>query len=127
MNKSVGTALAPQAVGPYSQGLCSGGFVFCSGQVSIDLQNGDVIPGSIEEQTARALDYLGEVLRAAGSDYKYAAKCNVYLSDPDKFDGMNSVYRQYFSEPYPARITVSGVKLYGGLDVEIDCIAKIPE
>ena len=114
----------PQSVGPYSQvvGYCD--LLFISGQVATDVSTGEVIRGTVAEQTAVVMDIIKNTLEEVGSSMDKIIKCTVHLSDRKYFTEMNDVYKQYFSGGYPARLCVSGVQLYDGLDVEIDVIAS---
>ena len=114
----------PPAVGPYSQVVKSNGFLFISGQISADAQTGEVIRQEVEAQTRTIMEIIKNTLEAAGSSMDKVVKCSVHLSDAKHFDDMNRAYASYFTGSYPARITVSGVQLYDGVDVEIDVIAE---
>lgn len=109
---------------PYSPVVSDGGLVYTAGQVAFD-ENGDLVPGGIEEQTRRALENLTACLRAAGCERSDVLKVNAYLADLADFDGFNAVYREFFEEPYPARTTV-GVALPGAILVEIEATARVP-
>ncbi len=117
---------APAAVGPYSQGISVGNFVFCSGQLGLDPATGKFAAEDVQGQTRRALQNLDAVLRAAGTDLTHVVKTTVFLSDMDNFKLMNEVYAQFFGDRPPARSTVAvkGLPL-GGL-VEIEAIAVKP-
>ncbi|HWP80618.1 MAG TPA: Rid family detoxifying hydrolase [Candidatus Acidoferrum sp.] len=114
----------PESVGPYSQviGYCD--LLFISGQVAVDMNTGEVVRGSVAEQTAIVMDIIKNTLEEVGSCMDKIIKCTVHLSDRKYFSEMNEVYRKYFTGDYPARLCVSGVQLYDGLDVEIDVIAS---
>lgn len=107
---------------PYSPVVVDGDLVLTAGQVGFD-ENGDLVDGGIAAQTRRALDNLGACLAAAGCDFADVLKVNAYLADLGDFEAYNAVYREYFSEPYPARTTV-GVSLPGGILVEIEAVAR---
>ena len=111
----------PQA--PYSSVVVDGDLVYTAGQVAFDEQGG-LVPGGIAEQTQRALENLAACLRAAGAGLEDVLKVNVYLADLADFPGLNAVYSEFFSQPYPARTTV-GVSLPGDLLVEIEAVARI--
>ncbi len=119
------TGSAPGAIGPYSQGVRAGGLLFLSGQIPIEPALGEVVPGGIEAQTHRVLKNLREVLKEGGATLASVVKTTVYLKDLNKFSEMNSVYAEYFREPYPARATVEVSKLPKGVELEIDAIAII--
>lgn len=119
----VATEAAPQAIGPYSQAIRLGNFVFTSGQIPIDPQTGVFVEGGIAEQTEQVLRNLAEVLRAAGTSLDAVVKTTVYLADMDDFAAMNEVYGRYFSNEPPARSTVQAARLPRDARVEIDVIA----
>ncbi|HET6795626.1 MAG TPA: RidA family protein [Gemmatimonadales bacterium] len=121
----VSTSGAPRAIGPYSQGVIAGGFLFTAGQVALDPSQGELIPGGISEQTARALENLRAVLREAGSDFSQVVKTTVFLVDMADFAGMNEVYGKAFGEHRPARSTVAVAALPRGARVEIEVIATV--
>ncbi len=123
--KSVGTHKAPAAIGPYSQAIASGGFLFCSGQIPLDPATGKLIEGGIEAQTERVLRNLEAVLAAGGSSLAAVVKTTVYLADLGDFPAMNAVYGKFFAADPPARATVQAAKLPAGARVEIDAIASI--
>jgi 2-iminobutanoate/2-iminopropanoate deaminase len=119
----VATEAAPQAIGPYSQAISTGDFVFTSGQIPIDPKTGVFVEGGIAEQTEQVLRNLSEVLRAAGTSLEAVVKTTVYLADMDDFAAMNEVYGRYFSNEPPARSTVQAARLPRDARVEIDVIA----
>lgn len=119
------TAAAPQAIGPYSQAIKAGGFLFLSGQIPIDPQSGQFIAGGIAEQTEQVLKNLSAVLEAAGSGLDRVVKATVFLADMNEFAAMNTVYGNYFSSDPPARATVEVSRLPRDARVEIDVIALI--
>ena len=114
---------APAAIGPYSQAIQVGGWLFCSGQIPIDPATGKLVKGSIEAQTRQVLDNIGAVLRAAGMDYENVVKVTVYLADLDDYGAMNKVYAEYFSEAKPARAAVQVARIPKDVGIEIACIA----
>jgi 2-iminobutanoate/2-iminopropanoate deaminase len=119
----VATEAAPQAIGPYSQAVSVGDFVFTSGQIPIDPKTGVFVEGGITEQTEQVLRNLAEVLRAAGTSLEEVVKTTVFLADMEDFAAMNEVYARYFSSEPPARSTVQAVRLPRDARVEIDVIA----
>ena len=123
MREIVATEAAPQAIGPYSQAVVVGDFVFTSGQIPIDPQTGVFVEGGIAEQTEQVLRNLAEVLRAAGTSLEAVVKTTVFLADMDDFAAMNEVYGRYFSNEPPARSTVQAARLPRDARVEIDAIA----
>jgi 2-iminobutanoate/2-iminopropanoate deaminase len=126
MKKQIQTEKAPAAIGPYSQGIAAGGFVFCSGQIPIDPATGVVIAGGIEEQTRQVFKNLAAILDAAGSSLEQAVKCTVFLQDMNDFAAMNKVYAEFFKGVAPARAAFQVVRLPKDVKVEIDCIAVKP-
>lgn len=122
--KPVNSLEAPAAIGPYSQAIDAGDFVFLSGQVPIDPATGELVPGDITAQTERVLDNLGAVLGAAGVGFANVVKTTIYLMDLGDFAVVNAVYAKRFSEAPPARATVQVSALPKGARVEIDAIAK---
>ncbi len=125
MKQIVATKDAPQAIGPYSQAVKAGGFVFASGQIPLDPQTGEFVPGSIAEQTEQVLRNLSKVLEAAGTSLDMVVKTTVYLADMGDFAAMNEVYGRYFETEPPARATVQAARLPRDARVEIDVIAMV--
>jgi len=123
--KQVSTPNAPGAIGPYSQALQAGDFLFLSGQIPLDPATGQLIEGGIAEQTHQVLKNLGAVLSAAGSSYAQVVKTTVYLQDMADFAVMNEIYGGYFSAPAPARATIQAAALPRAVRVEIDCVAYL--
>ena len=110
--------------GPYSPAVVGEGrFVFVAGQGP--LKDGEYVPGGIEEETRLTLENVGAVLAMAGSGFEHAVRCGVWITSLDDFAGMNSVYKEFFPEPRPARATVRADLIVG--KVEIDCIALVPD
>jgi 2-iminobutanoate/2-iminopropanoate deaminase len=114
---------APKAIGPYSQAVRVGDFIFCSGQVGLDPATGNIVEGGIEAQTRRALQNLGEVLQAAGSSLNKAVRTTVFLADMNDFQKMNAAYAEFFPAPPPARSTVQVARLPRDAAIEIDVVA----
>ena len=123
--EAVWTAGAPAAIGPYSQAVRAGGFLFCSGQLPLDPSTGKMVDGGVEAQTERVLSNLEAVLTAGGATLRSVVKTTVYLVDMGDFPAMNAVYGKFFLEDPPARATVQIGKLAAGACVEIDAIAVI--
>ena len=119
----VATQDAPQAVGPYSQGIASDDFVFTAGQVALDPATGKMVGDGIAEQTHQALKNLKAILEAANSSMERAVKTTVFLADINDFSAMNEVYAGYFSDSPPARSTIQVGALPLGALVEIEVIA----
>ena len=124
MKKIISTKKAPDAIGPYNQGIVAGGFLFTSGQLPINPETGNV-PESIEALTIQVLEKLKAIIEEAGSSLDKVVKCTVYLTNFDDFPVMNSIYATYFTNNQPARATVEITKLAKGAIVEIDAIAVV--
>jgi len=122
--KSISSENAPKAIGPYSQAVWTGDWLFCSGQTPIDPLTGKLVAGGIAEQTQQAFNNLGAVLASAGLSMDNVIKINVYLTSMSNFAGMNQTYQQNFSAPYPARTTVAVAELPLQALVEIELIAQ---
>jgi len=125
MKKQVQTDKAPQAIGPYSQGIAANGFVFVSGQIPIDPATGVVSTGTVEEQARLVLKNVGAVLDAAGSSYENVVKTTVLLQDMNDFARMNAVYGEFFKTPCPARAAFQVVRLPKDVKIEIEVIALV--
>jgi 2-iminobutanoate/2-iminopropanoate deaminase len=125
MRDVVSTKDAPQAIGPYSQAIKAGGFVFISGQIAIDPATSQVIQGDISAQTERVMKNLDAILRAAGSNLGQVVKSTVYLKNMSEFAAMNEVYGRFFKTAPPARATVEVSRLPKDVLVEIDVIATV--
>jgi 2-iminobutanoate/2-iminopropanoate deaminase len=119
------TDKAPQAIGPYSQGIQTGSFIFTAGQLGLDPETGEIVPGGIEAETRRVLQNLSGVLEAAGSSLDQVVKTTVFLRDMGDFTQMNSVYAGFFSGSFPARTTVQAAALPKGAAIEIEAIALV--
>jgi len=120
------TVEAPQAIGPYSQAVRVGNFVFLSGQIPLDPASGNIVEGDIVVQTRRVMENLGAVLRAAGASFAEVVKTTIFLADLGHFSKMNEVYGSYFTSEPPARATVQVGALPRGVLIEIDMIAHLP-
>jgi 2-iminobutanoate/2-iminopropanoate deaminase len=116
---------APAAIGPYSQAIRVDGWLFASGQIPIDPATGNLLGGSVAEQTAQVMRNLEAVLAAAGATLENVVKTTVFLSDMGRFAEMNEVYAEYFGDHRPARSTVQAAALPKYVDVEIDVIARL--
>ena len=124
--KVISTGHAPAAIGPYSQAVRVGSFVFCSGQIAMTPE-GEVVGGTVEQQAEQALKNLMAVLDAADLKAHHVAKTTVFLSSMDHFAKVNEVYAKYFSAEPPARSTVAVAGLPKGVDVEVEAIAVDPD
>jgi 2-iminobutanoate/2-iminopropanoate deaminase len=121
----VSTDNAPAAIGPYSQAVKAGGFVFTSGVIPVDPASGKVVEGQITEQATQVLENLSAVLAAAGSSLQQAVKTTCFLANLDDFVTFNSIYGSYFEAEQPARSTVQVAKLPLGVLVEVECVALL--
>jgi 2-iminobutanoate/2-iminopropanoate deaminase len=124
----VSAADAPKAIGPYSQAVRAGQFVFLSGQISLDPVSGEMVGGAdVEAQTRQVMANLAAVLAAAGSDFSHVVKTTIFLTDLGDYPRVNQVYAASFEDvPPPARTTVQVAALPRGAKVEIDAIAVVP-
>lgn len=121
--KHILTNQAPKPIGPYSQAVISGGFLFASGQIPIDPRTNELVTGDIEAQTEQVLKNLSAILKEAKMGPDNVVKTTVYLQDLADFPRMNEVYGRYFAKQPPARSTVQAAALPRGVRVEIDVIA----
>ena len=119
----VSTEKAPRALGPYSQAIRAGGFIWCSGQIPIDPAAGAVTATTIEGQARQAITNLKHVLEAAGSGLDKVVKTTVFISDMGDFAALNAVYAELFGDTKPARSCVEVARLPKDVKVEIECIA----
>jgi 2-iminobutanoate/2-iminopropanoate deaminase len=126
VREPVSTSRAPAAIGPYSQAIKAGGFLFVSGQVALDPATGQLDEGDVSAQTRRVFGNLGAILEAAGASFNDVVKTTVYLKDMSDFGVMNEIYGTYFTAPYPARATIQAARLPKDVGVEIDLIALLP-
>lgn len=126
MKKAILTSDAPAPIGPYSQAIQAGQTLYISGQIPIHPATGDLVMGSIEEETHQVLKNIGAILHTAGLDYQDVVSCTVYISDMNMFGRINAVYATYFNEGIPpARATVQVSGLPKNVNVEIGAIAHI--
>ena len=116
---------APPAIGPYSQAVRAGGFLFVSGQIPLDPATGQLVDGDVTAQTHRVLQSLDAIVRAAGATLHDVVKTTVYLADMNDFVAMNRVYATYFADPAPARVAVEVARLPKDAQVEIDAIVRL--
>ena len=122
----VNTALAPAAIGPYSQAIKSNGMLYVSGQIPIDPKTGAFNSDKIEGQTKMVFENLKAIVEAGGCQMSDVVKCTVLLADMADFVKVNEIYATYFKEPYPARAAFAVKALPKGALVEIECIAALP-
>lgn len=118
------TDKAPAAVGPYSQAINDGSYVFCSGQIGLDPETGKLVEGSAEDEFHQAMTNLLNVLEAAGSGLKWVTQVTLYLTDMKQFANINKVYAEFFDDHKPARVTVGVNELPLGAQVEVSCTAR---
>lgn len=122
MLQIVHTEKAPAAVGPYSQAIKAGNFLFISGQLGLDMETGKIAYDSVEDQVTQVLKNLAAIAQQGGSSLDRAVKVTVYLTDLNDFDKMNSIYGSFFKENPPARVCVEVGALPKGVSVEMDAI-----
>jgi 2-iminobutanoate/2-iminopropanoate deaminase len=122
---AVSTPGAPRAIGPYSQGIRAGGFLFTAGQVGFDPASGELVDGGISEQTERVLQNIRSILESAGANLSQVVKTTVFLVDMADFAAMNEVYARAFGDHRPARSTVAVAGLPRGARVEIEAVAAL--
>jgi 2-iminobutanoate/2-iminopropanoate deaminase len=123
MKTVISTTEAPGAVGPYSQAIAAGSFVFCSGQIPLEPESGVLVQGDIAAQTKRVLENLAAVLRASGLGLEDIVKTTVFLTDLADFGEMNAAYANFFPSAPPARSTIQVAALPKNANVEIEAIA----
>jgi 2-iminobutanoate/2-iminopropanoate deaminase len=121
----ISTKTAPSAVGPYSQAVSAGGFLFASGQIPLDPATGRTVEGDIKAQTQRVMDNLAAVLQAAGLGFADVVKTTIYLTDMTDFAAVNDVYGRSFPEDPPARATIQVAALPKGARIEIEAVAAL--
>lgn len=119
----IATDSAPKAIGPYSQAVVANGFVFCSGQIALDPQSGNLLGASAAEQASQVMKNLAAVLAASGSGLAKVVKTTIFLKNMNDFAAVNEVYARAMGEHRPARATVEAARLPKDALVEIDCIA----
>lgn len=124
MKEIIATDRGPKAIGPYSQGVKSKGFLFLSGQIALDPATQQIVEGDVTKQTERVMENLKGIVEAAGSSLDQVVKTTVYLADMNEFAAMNAVYGRYFPSAPPARATVQVARLPRDVRVEIDLIAE---
>lgn len=119
------TTKAPEALGPYSQAIRSGGLVFCSGQIALDPESGEMVGGDFADQARRSLENVGAVLDAAGTSWVHVLKATVYLADLGDWAEFNEIYEEFVGAEPPARAAVGVAALPKGARVEVECIARV--
>lgn len=125
MREVVLTEASPQPVGPYSQAIRAGGFVFVSGQLPLDPATQQVVAGGIAAQTQRVLENVRNILAAGGSSLESVVRCGVFLKNMDDFAAMNAIYGQFFTSMPPARSTIEVARLPKDVLVKIEAMATI--
>ncbi|MGI9254840.1 MAG: RidA family protein [Thermomicrobiales bacterium] len=123
--RTVVTAGAPAAIGPYTQGIVANGFLFTAGQIPLDPATMELVPGGITEQTERVMQSLAAVLEAAGTSFDRVVKTTCFLADLKDFAGFNDVYARYIGSNPPGRSTVQVAALPKGSLVEVECVALV--
>ena len=126
MRNAISTKDAPQAIGPYSQGIRAGNMLFVSGQGHLDPSTGALVEGDVAAQTRRVMDNIGAILKAGGASFDHVVRTTVYLADMNDFAAMNAVYGEYFKTNPPARATVEVARLPRDVLIEIAVIATKP-
>jgi len=125
MKKVIQTEKAPKPIGPYSQAIRAGNFIFLSGQIPIDPKTGELVKGDIRQQTQQVLENIRGVLESQGLGMQDVVKVSIFLKDMGNFNEMNEVYATYFPSSPPARSTVEVSRLPKDVDLEIEAIASI--
>lgn len=123
MKTAIYSATAPQAIGPYSQGIKAGDFIFFSGQIPLNPQSGQLVNGSIAEQTEQVMANMQAALAGAQLDFRHVVKTTIFLTDLDAFTTVNDIYARFFPAPAPARACVQVAALPKGCAIEIEWIA----
>jgi 2-iminobutanoate/2-iminopropanoate deaminase len=127
MKKIISTSEAPGAIGPYSQAIRSGSFLFCSGQIPLDPKSGQIVPGDIAAQTRRVLNNIAGILKAEDLTFDHVVKTTIFLTNLGDFQTVNEIYGSYFKQDPPARSTVEVSALPKGANVEIEVTAVADE
>lgn len=125
--REISTDSAPASIGPYSQAIRDGETVYVSGQGPVDPETGDIVGGDADAQTARILENVDAILRAAGGSLADVVKATVFVRDMGDYEAVNETYAEYLTDPFPARSAVEVRDLPIDIDVEIEVIASIPE
>lgn len=123
MNKMISTKKAPAAIGPYSQAVEAGNMIFVSGQLALDPETMNIVPGDIQEQTKQCLTNLMAILNEAGYENKDVVKVTVFLKDMNDFAKMNEIYATFFTDHKPARAAVEVARLPKDAQIEIEAVA----
>jgi 2-iminobutanoate/2-iminopropanoate deaminase len=124
--KEIKTEKAPKAVGPYSQAILAGDFLFCSGQIGVDPKTNEIVKGGVNPETEQVLNNLSAVLEKSGAKLSDVIRCDIFIKNMGDYKIVNEIYGKYFSHnPKPARLTVEVSSLPIGANVEISCIAYL--
>lgn len=123
--KAVQTDKAPAAIGPYSQGIRAGGFLFTSGQIPVNPATGTIVSDNIADQTKQVLENLKNVIEAAGGTLADVVKTTCFIKNMNDFPVINQIYAGYFKEPYPARSCVEAARLPKDVLIEIEAVTKL--
>ena|SRR5687768_5964134 len=123
MKEVINTQKAPAPIGPYSQAIKSGSFVFVSGQIALNAATGNLMLDNIHEETTQIMRNIGEILKAAGMDYSNIVKTTIFLTNMNYFSAVNEVYGSFFKDAFPARETVEVSRLPKEVNIEISVIA----
>jgi 2-iminobutanoate/2-iminopropanoate deaminase len=124
--ESISAPDAPAAIGPYAHAIRAGDLLFCSGQIPLDPRTGDLVEGSVADQTGRCLENLAAVCNAAGATLGDAVRLTVYTTEMASFSAINEVYESFFESDPPARVAIGVAALPRGAKVEIDAVVAIP-
>ena len=124
MKEVINTQKAPAPIGPYSQAIKMGGFVFVSGQIALNPATGNLMLDNIHEETTQIMRNIGEILKAAGMDYSHVVKTTIFLTNMNNFSAVNEVYGSFFKEAFPARETVQVSRLPRDVNIEISVTAS---
>ncbi|MDB5025765.1 MAG: RidA family protein [Mucilaginibacter sp.] len=123
MKKVINTGSAPAPIGPYSQAIAAGNFIFVSGQIALDPSTGEIISENIKAETKQVMENIRAVLSEAGVDFNNIVKTSIFLTDMQSFAQVNEVYGTYFTDQFPARETIQVAALPKNVNVEISVIA----
>lgn len=124
MKKVISSKKAPKVIGPYSQAILSGNTLYCSGQIAINPENGELILSSIAEETHQVMKNISEILKAAKMNFSNVVKCSIFMKDMGQYSEINDVYASYFSKNPPAREAIEVSVLPKNVNVEISVIAN---
>ena len=123
MKKVINTSNAPTTIGPYNQAIISGNTLYCSGQIAINPSTGDLVLNNTTDETTQIMKNISAILRKAKMDFSDVVKCTIFMKDINDYDNINSVYKKYFSDDFPAREAVQVSALPRNVNVEISVIA----